>query len=193
MKKLNVKPSKTTIMKVIKFKTSNQKQVNKVTNLKPSKSKDEILKEFQIKLNEKMRLNKNDWDKYSFIKRLIVFHKNKIFRTKGVSYQMKIKNEDYRLSLIPNNSNSIEVWWIQVYKKGNGLGTDIMNNILDVSDELGIGVKVIPVDIDSEEFVKGNLYRLRGWYRSFGFKSRNFERTPELYYEPQREQILQVS
>ena len=168
-------------MKVIEIQSSNQNNVNENTDLKSSKSEREILKDFQIKLNDRMRLNQNNWNKYSFEKRLMVFHKNKRFRTTGFSYQMEFKNEDYRLSLIPHNSNTIEIWWIQVYTKGNGLGTDIMNIILDISDELGIGVKVIPVDIDNKECKKGNLYRLRDWYKSFGFIQVN-KSSPQLLY-----------
>jgi len=180
-------------MKVIKFKISNQKKINKETNLKPSNSKGEILKEFQMKLSDKMKLNQEEWEKYTFEKRLRVFHKNKIFKIREVSYQMDLVNENYRLSLLPNNSNSIEIWWIQVYKKGKGFGTNLMNIILDISDELGIGVKVIPVDFDTEDENIEHLYRLRSWYKSFGFKSKDFNRTPILYYEPQVIKLKQVS
>ena len=68
-----------------------------------------------------------------------------------------------------------------------------MNTILDVSDELGIGVKLIPVDFDNTERKIENLYRLRNWYKSFGFKSIDNNRTPVLFYEPQIEELKQVA
>lgn len=176
-------------MKVISIK----KSVESKTEIVKPRTKLEKLREFKSRLSEDMSINPNDCYEYYFNKELSVRNGDKVFRQKGCTYQIGYQNQNFRLSLTPLNSNTIEIWWIQVFNKGNGLGSDIMNNILDISDEMGIGVKVIPVDIDNEEMKVENLYRLRNWYKSFGFKSRNFNRTPELYYEPQTEQLKQVS
>jgi len=166
----------------------------KVINLKNiNQSKLETLNKFRVNLCEKIGIKSSDWNDYFFEKRLSVNCNNKIFSTSGESFQMEYRTQKFRLGLIPMNNDSIEIWWIEVFNKGTGLGSEIINNILDVSDQLGIGVKVIPVDFDNQEGKIENLYRLRDWYRSFGFESRNSNRTPELYYNPQVQTLKMAS
>ncbi|WP_289063843.1 hypothetical protein [uncultured Zobellia sp.] len=173
-------------MEVIRLENSEEK------NFSP-KNKMELLFQFHGKLKELIDNEEIKWDKRYFTKFLRVCHNGRTYNLSGDTFEIFTDNSKFRLSLIPNNNHSIEIWWIQVYNKGNKLGTEIMNKILDVSDELGVGVKVIPVDIDNPDGKVRNLYRLRDWYRSFGFVNKNYNRTPELFYEPQTEQLKQVS
>jgi len=86
------------------------------------------------------------------------------------------ETSSYILRFIPDGNQSVELYWIETTKKGNGLGTDLMNIILDISDEMNIKIKAIPSDFDEYKGSnkipgKGYLPELRDWYRSFGFKS----------------------
>jgi len=82
----------------------------------------------------------------------------------------------YILKFIPDGNQSVELYWIETTKRGNGLGTDLINVILDISDEMNVKIKTIPADFDKYKdsdkiHGRGYLPELRDWYRSFGFKS----------------------
>jgi len=110
-----------------------------------------------------------------------------------ITHTLNYYCDDFKLIMSEYDEKTIELWWIEVFNKGKGLGSDILNKILCLSDELGIGIRIIPVDIDNKEGKIKTLYRLRNWYKSFGLKSRDFNRTPVLYYEPQIIELRQVS
>lgn len=86
----------------------------------------------------------------------------------------------FRLDLIQHNSKCVEIYWIETYDRCKGQGTDIMNTILDVADELQIDVRAIPADFDSGGDFR-LLVRLRDWYRSFGFVASKFNREVFMY------------
>ena len=105
-----------------------------------------------------------------------------VFLRKGKNYkesktkvpQVWMKTECFKLCFIQHNSNTVELYWIETFAKCKGMGTDIMNTILDVADELGVKVRAIPADFDhghngTKAFAM--LRRLREWYVSFGFQN----------------------
>jgi cytochrome oxidase Cu insertion factor (SCO1/SenC/PrrC family) len=81
-----------------------------------------------------------------------------------------------------------------VKNRGNGLGSDIMSKILDVSDRLGIKVKLVPVDYDEDEnSPKNYLQKLKNWYsEGFGFKKSIFSFDPYYTYTPVQETYKMV-
>lgn len=84
----------------------------------------------------------------------------------------RTKSNDYELSFIPYSTDSVELWKINVKERGKGIGSEIMSSILDVSDRMGINVKLVPVNYDEDENTpKDYLTRLRNWYsEGFEFK-----------------------
>lgn len=83
--------------------------------------------------------------------------------------------DDYSVAL--SNSEDMENIYlaaIKVNKRGNGLGTELMNKILDHCDKLNVKLYLHPFPL---EYTKENFnekkalpifYRLRDWYKSFG-------------------------
>ncbi len=93
----------------------------------------------------------------------------------------KFETDDYTLIIAEDNENQIELYWIQVKNKNNGLGTKLVNIVLDIADEMKCSVKTIPSNFDKssqedmelgrfDEFgIQVYLTKLREWYKSFGF------------------------
>jgi len=100
-------------------------------------------------------------------------------KTQCATFNMK--NDCYHLSLIQHNSQCVEVYWIQVFDKCKGLGTEIMNHILDIADEQGIDVRAIPSDFDNPTKDPRVLVKLRDWYRSFGFVAGKLQKEVFVY------------
>jgi hypothetical protein len=101
----------------------------------------------------------------------------------------KSKSIGFQISFIPYSNNSIELWEINVNKRGNGIGSEILSSVLDVSDRTGIKVKLVPVDYDRDENTpKDYLNRLKKWYSiGFGFKKSKFPFDPYYTYNPYTE------
>ena len=71
------------------------------------------------------------------------------------------------MSFIPSSENEIELFKIEVndrYRK-SGVGTEILNLILDTSDELNIGLKLLPYSFDTEDtdYLKDIKEPEEGW------------------------------
>jgi hypothetical protein len=164
------------------------KKINSVRKIKINNSqltKLELLEIFVINLSSKLGLEPSDFIPIKDRTFCNVLHGNKVYTETGIKHTLGYINNDYRLIFSESNENTVELYWIQMFNKGLGLGSEIMNTILDLSDEFGIRIRVIPVDIDNYERKIKNLFRLRNWYRSFGFKSYDSNRTPVMFYEPQ--------
>lgn len=172
-------------------KNSTSKLRRLIIESKPMKTV--LMEEFVIELSSKLELKPLDFKPFIRDINVSVKHGEHTYTESKLSRTLNYQCDKYKLIFSEHDNQTVELWWIQVYDKGNGLGTEIMNKILNVSNELGIRVRVIPVDIDNKEKKLENLNRLRDWYKSFGFQTINFNRTPELYYEPQKEQLRQVS
>lgn len=134
-----------------------------------------ILEDFVTALSDYINLQQEDWlpiispisasvhweDKK---KRYVENHKQ--------LHIMNYENNCMKLQLYSHSATCIELGWLEIYDTRKGLGTDILNCILDVADDLKIDIRVLPVD-----FKCGNtkpleyLRWLRLWYKSFNFKS----------------------
>ena len=79
--------------------------------------------------------------------------------------QFVIEHESFRLSFQPQGSKSIELYKIEVYNQGNGLGSQLIEMINAVSKHTGTVVYLRPVD-----FKNTPLEQLRRWYSRNGFK-----------------------
>ena len=79
------------------------------------------------------------------------------------------------------SENEVELWWIQCENRGIGLGTILLNKVLDISDYFGIKITLCPIPLDG-----GDISKLRTWYASFGFKGNTF--SPYMTYTPQKKQ-----
>ena len=120
----------------------------------------------------------------------VLDYKNRRYReVKNRVPQLTMMNECIKLSFIPCNNNTIELFWIETLtEKCQGYGTEVMNHILDVADELGINIRTIPADFDHGETgyaAMKMLNRLRAWYESFGFENewKNNKKMPTYIYK----------
>jgi hypothetical protein len=103
-----------------------------------------------------------------------------------VSPFFKSKSIGYEISFIPYSKDSVELWSINVKNRGNGIGSEIMSRILDVSDKTGIKVKLIPVDYDRDKNTPINyLQKLKKWYSvDFRFRKSAIIFDPYFTYSP---------
>lgn len=155
-------------------------------------TKEETLRVFVKELSSSLNVSVNDF--WCGVKPLSarVVHNMKLFQDFNTKLVYKYSNEKIKIQFTPVDSNTVELQWIEVYDNGKGLGSDLMNDILDVSDKTQIKVKVLPVDFKFKEY-GGYLNRLRDWYKSFGFTSKIYNNTPYLYYYPQPEEVKMAS
>ena len=77
------------------------------------------------------------------------------------------------------SENEVELWWIQCENSGIGLGTIILDKVLDIADHFGIKITLCPIPLDG-----GDISKLRQWYTKFGFKGNMF--SPYMTYTPQK-------
>ena len=91
--------------------------------------------------------------------------------------------DDYHICMFYEN-DILELHLMDVMDKGKGLGSKLMNAMLDAADEIGIRVKLIPIayaSSDTPSFVD-DCVRLKRLYMSFGFQPNNI--SPYLTYIP---------
>ncbi len=99
------------------------------------------------------------------------------FIDKGIKTSFAIKLEGAHVELIYNTThNAIELWWLEVDNQSKGLGTKLMNDLLDVVEELGYKLYLTPVPFKNKKVYTNKqmhnaFVRLRNWYESFGFET----------------------
>jgi len=109
------------------------------------------------------------------------------FVKKGSKYECVSVDMDYTMVLTYETNNgqvtlcnskdyeNIYLASISVTEKGKGIGTDLLNTVLDYCDEKGYKLFLHPFPLDYTKdrfnYKKAILlfYRLRDWYKSFGF------------------------
>jgi GNAT superfamily N-acetyltransferase len=114
-------------------------------------------------------------------------------------------NDDFNI-LLCTNGNSVELFNIAVTVQGNGLGTEILNYLLDAADKCGVRINLnaVPTILTqfldeyhlnnklagaerfmaiNEELTKGTD-RLIGYYETLGFQS--FGKPFQMIYIPQK-------
>lgn len=91
-----------------------------------------------------------------------------------------------RLEFSNVNDTTIELLFLNVQDKCKGLGSKVLNNILDICDEMGLILKVLPINYEVPKDMymtdKEYLKWLREWYKSFDLIS--IDQTPNLYFVP---------
>lgn len=170
---------------------SNGRLKRLLTENKPERTL--VMEKFVIELSSRLELKPLDFLPRIQNTGISVQNGCKRYSERKMTRTLNYLSDKYKLIFSEYDNQTVELWWIEVFNKGIGLGTEILNSILNVSDELEIRVRVIPVDFDNKEKKIENLIRLRDWYKSFGFKSIDYNRTPVLFYEPQEITLKQVS
>jgi hypothetical protein len=145
-----------------------------------------VLKEFINEVSKELNVEFN-YTINSFERGVTRGKKYKIEKFETSMY--KSNSIGFQISFIPYSNNSVELWEINVSKRGIGIGSEILSRILDVSDRTGIKVKLVPVDYDSDENTSEDyLNRLKNWYSiGFGFKKSKFPFDPYYTYNPYKE------
>lgn len=105
---------------------------------------------------------------------------------KKFTFVARYENDAYKLDIIPYSKDCVEIFWIEAKIKRSGIGTDLMNTILDLADEKKVKVRTIPCDFDDYVGEKQYLLILRDWYRSFGFRPSPIH-DPVFYYDPNKQ------
>ena len=112
------------------------------------------------------------------------------FIDKGWKTVWSPKIEGATMSLCWNaEHNAVELWWLEVQSKNSGRGTELLNTLLDVIDELGLNLYLTPVPFSPGGKVKTNaelsnaFFRLRNWYLSFDGFEKIGNWTPSLIYK----------
>lgn len=82
------------------------------------------------------------------------------------SEEYAIENKNYSIRLNAGLSeNSIEIFTIEVFNSGQGVGTEIMNILLNEADKWGVDIYLIPISYKDTPKEK-----LMEWYSGLGFK-----------------------
>ena len=86
----------------------------------------------------------------------------------------------------------IELFVIDVFNTGKGLGTKIMNHMLDVADEMNVKIKLIPIAYRASGTInfERDCARLKRFYMDFGFVPTSI--SPYLTYTPVKDLIGEV-
>jgi hypothetical protein len=151
----------------------------------------DTLEWFATTLAEKIGITPNDWFPQVANHKSNVWDikRNKMYYEEKPSLHiMSYEDECFRLEICEVSEDCVELLWLKVNDSCKGRGTELLNSVLDTADEMGIKVKVLPVDfqpnlIGNQKTSMDYLKWLRDWYRSFEFKSySNF--TPALMYNP---------
>lgn len=92
----------------------------------------------------------------------------------------------------PLNNNSIELFEFRVFPEhqNQGVGTSVLNDILDVSDLSRIRLSIYP-SVSSNKLSKKERttkhFNLKEWFKSFGFTNQKFG--SNMIYEPQKNSL----
>ena len=117
----------------------------------------------------------------------LIYQKNKLKNYKEDKYgeYFLYENDVCKLQFYELTESIVELFWIEVNYKNKGMGTLLLNKILDAADEVNVEIKLIPIPLHSCEFDFESKRRLRNWYESFGFRSKS-TLSPAMYYSPNK-------
>ena len=79
-----------------------------------------------------------------------------------------LQHKTFSLILGEGTTDSIEVYMIEAKMQNRGIGTRVMEQVLDLADEFGVNVTLIPTpykNVDDEKYCSF----LRQWYYDLGF------------------------
>ena len=87
------------------------------------------------------------------------------------TYSVEFTTQDYSVTFCPSNKGVIELFTIEIKNPRRGIGTNLMNLILDVCDNMNIKCALIPVgEFRNQYGMTTPTNVLIQWYGSFGFK-----------------------
>jgi|TARA_R110000823_G_C15811931_1_gene488335 hypothetical protein len=92
-----------------------------------------------------------------------------------------IHSDQIQVEFYTKSKDTVELWWMETKPKGKGMGTMVLNNILDAADELGINIILCPIPQGEGAMP---ITKLRKWYSEFDFKANKFN--PYMTYAPQK-------
>ena len=107
----------------------------------------------------------------------------------GIVYSFE--SENGYIMFRPHTTTSIELFDFQINEstRRQGVGTELLNDILDVVDSTDFKLIVNPSvssdKLDKKQRIKYHLM-LKEWFKSFGFKNQKFS-SSTLVYEPKKE------
>mgnify|MGYP002414218016 CR=1 FL=1 len=84
-----------------------------------------------------------------------------------------LQHKTFSLILGEGTTDSIEVFMIESKLKNKGVGTRVMEQVLDLADQLGINVTLIPTPYKNVNDEKYCAF-LRQWYYDLGFDNSPF-------------------
>ena len=82
-----------------------------------------------------------------------------------LSNSREIVCDDFRLVFSPHGKDGVELYKIEVFNQGKGLGSQLLELFNTITKETGITVYLRPVSFGSTE-----IDQLRKWYSRNGFK-----------------------
>ena len=94
-----------------------------------------------------------------------------------------LQHEDFSIIFGEGTTTSIEIYMIETKTQNKGIGTLVMNQVLDLADELELDITLIPTPYKNLNDDKYCTF-LRTWYLSFGFKPSPF--SPIMKYKHQK-------
>lgn len=134
---------------------------------------DSVLENFIEELSNELQIKfeKTDYEIFE----VGLWNRKKYKLKTFISYSFESISFEFQLKFLPYSNDTVELYKINVVRRGNGFGTNLMNQILDVSDRLGVKIKLVPVDYDRDENSPNNyLQKLKGWYTEMGFERPKF-------------------
>jgi hypothetical protein len=99
-----------------------------------------------------------------------------------LTHVVEFVTDDYTVKFCPSSNGVIELFKIEVRTQRKGLGTDLMNTILDVCDYTNIKCELIPIEYINCYEKSTPIDILTQWYGSFGFKKSKL--TEFFFYTP---------
>jgi len=127
----------------------------------------------------------------------IIWNKKRIYEELNTQHWLfNPKNEDYDLMISIINEDTVSLQYIEVKEEGKGMGTEIVNCVLDAADDFDITVEVfaspfktkyanVPVNKLTRKMLvsqQSAVVKLMNWYRSFDFKSISKKEPYKLIY-----------
>jgi len=92
----------------------------------------------------------------------------KWYNTKKNTALIGLQHKTFSIIFGEGTTDSIEVYMIETKKQGKGVGTRVMEQVLDLADDFGLDVTVIPTAYKNQDD-HAYLSFLRQWYYDLGF------------------------
>ncbi len=145
------------------------------------------LKKISQTISANAGLNKDMWDvgiQHNVNSQTM--YNDKLYKSKTRYDQLSIvyNDECIDIEILEYDKNTYELYWLEVKgTKCKGIGSKILNHILDACEEHNIKLTLIPVPLTAKTWKSNKelTMRLIDWYKSFGFIQVN-KSSPQLLY-----------